>query len=306
MLVQTDLGIEGCSIGEIVGTVMVFHMDMYQRLMKGLLNVYFLYSVFEPTNMSLFIKSRKFHFRYSSDLYRTSDPGYISYPELHYTQRVKVTGAACKMMCRVAVSQPHTNRFHVHMLPSVWRSIKFILLEETKKNNLDMYHNHDFAVPTVKRGFFVTPGNIILLATVDLQTEPRYKVERMIAYTREHIIVLQSYFCISLEICARVRYPKSKSEQERVVRKNAKTITTSLAAGLSDGEGLARPRTPLTIIPVLSPVKKIVTAPVTIDVRINTLTQLPEESKVDDVHHSLEGVTLLYDWASHQLTLQVG
>jgi hypothetical protein len=60
-------------------------------------------------------------------------------------------------------------------------------------------------------------------------------------------------------------------------------------------------------------VTKIVTAPVTLDVRINTLTQLPEEAKVNDkdvvakyVHRGLEGVTLLYDWASHRLTLRVG
>jgi hypothetical protein len=60
-------------------------------------------------------------------------------------------------------------------------------------------------------------------------------------------------------------------------------------------------------------VTKIITAPVTLDVRINTLTQIPEEAKVEakDVvakymHRGLEGVTLLYDWASHQRTLQVG
>jgi hypothetical protein len=58
-------------------------------------------------------------------------------------------------------------------------------------------------------------------------------------------------------------------------------------------------------------VKKIVTAPVTLDVRINTLTQLPEEAKVNDkdvvakyVHRGLECVTLLYEWASHRLTLR--
>jgi hypothetical protein len=45
MLVQMDLEIEGCRIDEIVGTVMVVHMDMYDRLMEGLLNVYFLDSV---------------------------------------------------------------------------------------------------------------------------------------------------------------------------------------------------------------------------------------------------------------------
>jgi hypothetical protein len=54
------------------------------------------------------------------------------------------------------------------------------------------------------------------------------------------------------------------------------------------------------------------TVPVDFDIRINTLTQIPEEEKVDDkdviakyVHRGLEGVPLLYDWASHQLTLRV-
>jgi hypothetical protein len=117
------------------------------------------------------------------------------------------------------------------------------------------------------------------------------------------------YFGIGARVC----YPKCKSEQEIVARKNAKTIPTSLIYGLSDGEGLARPITPLTTITILSPVTKIVTAPVTLDVSINTMTQLPEEVKVDDkdviakyMHRGLEGVTLLYDWATQQLTLRVG
>jgi hypothetical protein len=156
MLVQTDFGIEGCTIGDIVGTVMVVHMDMYDRLMEGLFNVYFLDSVCEPINLQLFIKSSKFHFRSSSDLYRASDPGYASYPELHYNQLVKVANAACKMMCRAAVIQPRTNRVHVDMLPSVWRSIKSFLLKETKKNKLEMYQENYVVVPTVKRGFFVS------------------------------------------------------------------------------------------------------------------------------------------------------
>jgi hypothetical protein len=55
---------------------------------------------------------------------------------------------------------------------------------------------------------------------------------------------------------------------------------------------------------------KIITAPVTLDVRINTLAQLPEEAKEDNkdvvakyVHRGLEGVTLLYEWVSHRLTM---
>jgi hypothetical protein len=90
-------------------------------------------------------------------------------------------------------------------------------------------------------------------------------------------------------------------------------MTTSLTAGVSDGDGPVSPRTLLTRIPVLSPVMKIVPEPVTLNVRIKTLTQLPEEAKVDDkdvvakyVYRGLEGVTLLYEWASHKLTLQVG
>jgi hypothetical protein len=51
-------------------------------------------------------------------------PVYVSYPELHYNQLVKVADAACKMMRMVSASQPHTNRVHVDMLPSVWISIK--------------------------------------------------------------------------------------------------------------------------------------------------------------------------------------
>jgi hypothetical protein len=157
MLVQMDELIEGCMTGDIAGTAMVIHLDMYDRLMEGLLNVYFIDSTFEPANLSFFIKSSKFHYRSSSDLFLNSDAGYVSYPELHYNQLVKVADASCKMMCRVAASQPRTNRVHVDMLPSVWLSIKSFLLEETKKNKLEMYHANDVVVPTFKRGVFVTP-----------------------------------------------------------------------------------------------------------------------------------------------------
>jgi hypothetical protein len=217
MLVQSDLGIKGCTIGDIIGTVMVVNMDMYDRLMEGLSNVYFLDSVFEPTNLSLFIKSSKFHYRSSSDLFRNSDPGYVSYPELHYNQLVKDADAACKMMYRVAASQPRTKRVHVDMLPSVWLSIKSFLLEETKKNKFEMYHNNDVVAPTVKRGFFVNPDTIIQLATVELQTEPHHKVELMIAYTREHIIVLQSVFGIFLEL-VRASVTRSLNQSRKELR----------------------------------------------------------------------------------------
>jgi hypothetical protein len=66
-----------------------------------------------------------------------------------------------------------------------------------------MYHDNDVMVPTVKRGVFVTPDKRIQLATVERHAESHHKVERMIAYTREHIIVLQSVFGIFWNWCAR-------------------------------------------------------------------------------------------------------
>jgi hypothetical protein len=147
--------------------------------------------------------------------------------------------------------------------------------------------------------------------TVKRQTEPHHKVESTITYTREHKIVFQSVFSF-LGIGARVRYPKSKSEQERVVRKKDKTITTILIAVVSDEQGPVMPRTIHTPIPVLSPTTNIVTEPVTRDIRNNTQTQFSKEDKVNNkdvvakyVHHGLEGVTLLYEWASHRLALRV-
>jgi hypothetical protein len=100
MLVQTDLVIEGCRMDEIAVTVMVVHMDQYDRFVEGLLNVYFLDNVYHPMNLHLQMKSSNFHFRSSSDLFRKSDPGYVSHPELHYTQLVKVADAArLKKIC---------------------------------------------------------------------------------------------------------------------------------------------------------------------------------------------------------------
>jgi hypothetical protein len=63
-------------------------------------------------------------------------------------------------------------------------------------------------------------------------------------------------------------------------------------------------------IPISCPVTNIMTTPVTRDIMINTLMQLPVEAKLIDkdviakyASHSLEGITLLYDWASHRFTL---
>jgi hypothetical protein len=46
---------------ELVGTMMVVHVDRYDWLMEGLLNVYFLDSVYYPMNICLKIKSSEFH-----------------------------------------------------------------------------------------------------------------------------------------------------------------------------------------------------------------------------------------------------
>jgi hypothetical protein len=82
VLVQTNLVIEVCEVRNITGIVMVIHMDKHYKLMEGLLNVYFLDSLYEPANLRLLTKSSKFHIRYSSDLYRTYIPGFFSHPEL--------------------------------------------------------------------------------------------------------------------------------------------------------------------------------------------------------------------------------
>jgi hypothetical protein len=62
-----------------------------------------------------------------------------------------------------------------------------------------------------------------------------------------------------------------------------------------------------------NPVSKVSLAPVTPDIRINTLANLPIEDIVKDkdklvryVNRGLGGVTLLYDWAAHHLTVRVG
>jgi hypothetical protein len=88
---------------KIVGTLMAFRMDWYNWLI-----CLFLDSVYYSMNLCLKIKLIKFHFRSSSDLFRKSDPGYVSHPELPYNQLVEVADASCKMMCRVAAIHPRT------------------------------------------------------------------------------------------------------------------------------------------------------------------------------------------------------
>jgi hypothetical protein len=69
MLVETGLTIEGCLMEETVGSVMVIHIDLYDRLMEGLLNVYFIDSVYQLMNLCLVMKSSEFHFQTSYDIF---------------------------------------------------------------------------------------------------------------------------------------------------------------------------------------------------------------------------------------------
>jgi hypothetical protein len=80
MLVQTNLVIDGCELRDTIGSVMVIHMDKHDKLMEGLLNVYFLDSLSGPANLRLLTKSSQFHIHSEADLYRNSIPGFVSHP----------------------------------------------------------------------------------------------------------------------------------------------------------------------------------------------------------------------------------
>jgi hypothetical protein len=207
MLVQKNLVIEGCEVGDIFGTVMVIHMDKHDKLMEGLLNVYFLDSLYELANFRLLPKSSKFHIRSSSDMHRTSIPGFVSHPELHYNALVKVSDTASKRMFRVADHQPRMNRVHIDMMPAVWLVIKSYLLQETNDNVVVLYHDNDICVPTLKHGVFVTPDKRIQLATIEIETKENHKCDRTIAYTHDHLIILQQVLGSNFGKGARVRHP---------------------------------------------------------------------------------------------------
>jgi hypothetical protein len=86
-------------------------------------------------------------------------------------------------------------------------------------------------------------------------------------------------------------------------------MTTTLAVGVHEEQPLTSPvPCPVPPLHVPSPtmVTKVATAPVTLDIRINTLIQLPEESKIMDkyviakyISRGIDGVSLMYEWASH-------
>jgi hypothetical protein len=138
---------------------------------------------------------------------------------------VKVVDAVCKMVCRVAVSQPRTNRVHIYMPPTIWLAIKAYLLEEKKDKKMKIYNDNDLTVTTIKRGVFVTPDKRIELATIERQAEIHHDVDRMIAYTREHIAIIQCMFGLYFGIGARIHHPKSTTELEKINNKRARMTT---------------------------------------------------------------------------------
>jgi hypothetical protein len=228
MLVLTDPAIEGCLMEETVDSLMVIHMNSYNRLMEGLLNVYFIDSFYHTMILCFMMKYSAFHVCSASDLFRKTFAGFISHSELQNNHLVKVSDGVCKMMCRVAASQPQKNRVHINMMPSVWLTMKRYLLEEMNGKRLEIYYDNYVTVPTVKRGFFVTPDKkMIQLATVERQMEDHHKFDRMIAYTREHISILQYVFDITFVIGARVRHRKPMSTDDREMRQIANIISKS-------------------------------------------------------------------------------
>jgi hypothetical protein len=292
---------------------MLIHMDQHDRLMERLLNVYFIDSIYEPKTLHLLIKSSDRHIRSSSDLFCGNNPGCVSQPELHYSHLVKVADCACKIMCRVAVSQTHTNRVHVDMVTGVWMMIMGHLKENTKDMSLYIYHDHDLKVRTVKRGVFVMPDKRIQLATIERETEEHHELDRIIAYTREQIGILQGTFDILFGIGDRVRHPKPQSDQERHNKKRTLVITPTYV--IFRGAVVYRIDVPIpasTASTVTTPLSKVATVTVTRDIRINTLTQLPSEvtikseSVIDKfASRGLAIIIFLYDWASHRLTICV-
>jgi hypothetical protein len=135
------------------------------------------------------------------------------------------------------------------MLPSVWRTIKRYLLEETKEKRLDIYYDNDVIVPTIKRLVFVTPVKRIQLTTAERQMEEHQKLDRMITYTRKHITLLQCVFGISFRIGTRVQHQKPKSDDERQTRKPASTTSKNPLALIPDATAMGATSVQPTPVP---------------------------------------------------------
>jgi hypothetical protein len=122
-------------------------------------------------------------------------------------------------MCRVAASQPRTHHVHTDMKHAVWLVIKAYFLQENNDKVVVLYHGNGICVP--KHGVFVTPDNRIQLSTIERETEEHHKFDHIIAYTREHLTILQQVLGSTFGIGARARHPKTKSEQDKAARKRA-------------------------------------------------------------------------------------
>jgi hypothetical protein len=219
-----------------------------------------------------------------------------------------------EMMYRVAASQPRMNRVHIYMLPAVWLVINAYLLQEMNDKVVALYHDNDICVPAVKHGIFLTPDKRIQLTTIEREREEHHKFDQMIAFTREHIVMIQQVCGLTFGIGARVRHPKVKSEQDKAARKYAKTnLATVAIITPSDHIPVCHPLQAQVENPITDVTAKVSTAPVKHDIRINNLTVLPSEATIKKenivswyISRGLDGVVLLYDWASHRLTVHVG
>jgi hypothetical protein len=200
------------------------------------------------------------------------------------------------------------------MIPSAWMMIMGHLKVKTKDMCLSIYHDHDSKIRTVKRGVFVMPDRHIQFATIERETEEHHKLDRIIVYTHEHVIILQGTFWHFLWNWSSCAVPKTKSDQERQNKKRILVITpTDSIARAAAVHRIDVPIPTSTTSTVTTPLSKVVTSAVMRDIRINTLTQLPSEATIKSesvidkfFSRGLAGVTLLYEWASHRLAVCAG
>jgi hypothetical protein len=86
-------------------------------------------------------------------------------------------------------------------------------LQETEYKIIVLYYDNDISVPTVRHGVFVIPDKRIQLAMIERDIEEHHTSDLIIAYTRDHIIILQQVFGVFFGIGAHVRHPKAESQQ---------------------------------------------------------------------------------------------
>jgi hypothetical protein len=132
---------------------------------------------------------------------------------MQFNQLVKVSDAVANMMCRVAASQPRSNRVYIDMLPFSWLIIKNFIQEKALSMKLPVFHDKDVLIQTIKQGVLVTPDQRIQLATIEREAEPQHKFDRFTGYTSEHITLLQLIFGLFFGIGSRHRHQNSPSHQ---------------------------------------------------------------------------------------------